>query len=68
MPKDRSYCIVSVGNGFGQPLGVVAVACGITDGGGDADEVVKEPHTLYIRTKGFVRGYDLLNKFIEYPN
>ena len=41
--RGRSYCIVIVGNDFGQPLGVVAVACGITDGGGDADEVVKEP-------------------------
>ncbi|WP_172605096.1 hypothetical protein [Streptococcus xiaochunlingii] len=42
-PRSRSYCIVIVGNNFGQPLGVVAVACGVTDGGGDADEVVKEP-------------------------
>ena len=28
-----------IGNGFGQPLGVVAVACGVTGGVGDADEV-----------------------------
>ena len=41
--RGRSYCIVIVGNNFGQPLGVVAVACGVTDGGDDADEVVKEP-------------------------
>ena len=39
----RSCSIVSVGNGFGQPLGVVAVSCGVTSGGDDADEVVKEP-------------------------
>ena len=26
----RSYRIVSIGNGFGQPLGVVAVVCGVT--------------------------------------
>ena len=43
MQRGRSYCIVIVGNDFRQPLGVVAVACGVTDGGGDADEVVKEP-------------------------
>ena len=43
MPRDCSYCILSVGNGFGQPLGVVAVAYGVTDGGGNADDVVKEP-------------------------
>jgi len=27
----RSYRIVSIGNGFGQPLGVVAVVCGMTN-------------------------------------
>ena len=42
-PRRRSCSIVSVGNGFGQPLGVVAVSCGVTSGGDDADEVVKEP-------------------------
>ena len=26
-----------ISNGFGQPLGVVAVACGVTGGVGDAD-------------------------------
>lgn len=26
-----------IGNGFGQPLGVVAVACGVTGGVGDTD-------------------------------
>ena len=35
----RSCRIVSIGNGFGQPSGVVAVACGVTGGIGDADEV-----------------------------
>ena len=38
----RSCSIVSVGNGFGQPLGVVAVSCSVTGGGDDADEVVKK--------------------------
>jgi len=33
VPRGRSYSIESVGNGFGQPLGVVAVACGVTDKG-----------------------------------
>ena len=33
----RSYRIVSVGNGFGQPSGVVAIACGVTGGIGDID-------------------------------
>ncbi|MFQ6916497.1 MAG: hypothetical protein ACLRR7_02485 [Veillonella rogosae] len=33
----RSCRIVSVGNGFGQPSGVVAVACGVTSGIGDID-------------------------------
>ena len=28
-----------IGDGFGQPLGVVAVACSVTGGVGDADEV-----------------------------
>ena len=26
------------------------------------------PHTPYVRTEGFVRGYGLFNKFIEYFN
>ena len=39
MPRGRSCRIVSVGNGFGHPLGLVAVACGVTGGIGDADEV-----------------------------
>ena len=39
VPRGRSYRIVSVCNGFGQPLGVVAVACGITGGIGNTDEV-----------------------------
>lgn len=43
LPRRRSCSIVSVGNGFGQPLGVVAISCGITGGGDNADEVVKEP-------------------------
>lgn len=43
LPRHRRCSIVSVGNGFGQPLGVVAVSCGVTSGGDDADEVVKEP-------------------------
>ena len=38
----RRCSIVSVGNGFGQPLGVVAVSCSVTGGGDDADEVVKK--------------------------
>ena len=33
----RSCRIVSVGNGFGQPSGVVAVAGGVTGGIGDID-------------------------------
>ena len=33
----RSCCIVSIGNGFGQPSGVVAVAGGVTGGVGDID-------------------------------
>ena len=35
--RSRSCRIVSIGNGFGQPLGVVAVACGVTGGVGDTD-------------------------------
>ena len=37
-----------ISDGFGQPLGVVAVSCGVTSGGDDADEVVKESifHTI----------------------
>ena len=38
-PRSRSCCIVSVGNGFGQSSGVVAVSCSVTAGGGDADKV-----------------------------
>ena len=38
-PRSRSCRIVSVGNGFRQPLGIVAVACGVTGGIRDADEV-----------------------------
>ena len=34
-PRGRSCRIVSVGNGFGQPSGVVAVAGGVTGGVGD---------------------------------
>ena len=34
-PRVRSCRIVSVGNGFGQPSGVVAVAGGVTSGVGD---------------------------------
>ena len=26
------------------------------------------PHTPYVKNESFVRGYDLLNKFIEYSN
>ena len=33
----HSCRFVSIGNGFGQPLGVVAVACGVTGGVGDTD-------------------------------
>ena len=33
----RSCRIVSIGNGFGQPSGVVAVAGGVTGGVGDID-------------------------------
>ena len=36
-PRGRSCCIVSVGNGFGQPSGVVAVAGGVTGWVGDID-------------------------------
>ena len=36
-PRGRSCRIVSVGNGFGQPSGVVAVAGGVTGGVGDID-------------------------------
>ena len=39
MSRGRSCRIVSVGNVFGHPLGLVAVACGVTGGIGDADEV-----------------------------
>ena len=35
--RSRSCRIVCIGNGFGQPLGVVAVACGVTGGVGDTD-------------------------------
>ena len=42
-PRGRSCRIVSVGSSFRQPLGVVAVSCGVTGGSGDADEIVKEP-------------------------
>lgn len=35
--RSRSCRIVSIGNGFGQPLGVVAVAGGVTGGVGDID-------------------------------
>ena len=35
--RSRSCLIVSISNGFGQPLGVVAVACGVTGGVGDTD-------------------------------
>ena len=36
-PRVRSCRIVSIGNGFGQPSGVVAVAGGVTGGIGDID-------------------------------
>ena len=42
-PRGRSCRIVSVGSCFRQPLGVVAVSCGVTGGSGNADEIVKEP-------------------------
>ena len=39
VPRIHSCRNVGVGNVFGQPLGVVAVACGITGGIGNTDEV-----------------------------
>ena len=39
VPRIRSCRIVCVGNGFRQPFGIVAVACGVTGGIRDADEV-----------------------------
>ena len=64
-PRGRSCRIVSVGSGFSQPLGVVAVSCGVTGGCCNADEVVKEP-IFQTTSKKVLRSSENRNRMRAY--